>query len=121
MKYYKAIGFVWLVLGGLAFLFTCLHTAAMAGFIHRRGGLEALACEILGCVFTLIGAVAGFGLVRHWRWARVAIEVLGSVLLTYSVIVLLFVEVNFVFGMAASWSLFSVLVTLFVPYDSSPI
>ena len=120
MTHFKLIGLVWLVFGGLGSLYTCWHADVMFSFVYLKGGIEALAFEILGCLFTLTSALAGFGLLRHWRWARIAIEVLGSVLLTYSAIMFLFVEVDAFFGLAAGFSLYSVLIALFARYESPP-
>ena len=74
MTHFKLIGLVWLVFGGLGSLYTCWHADVMFSFVYLKGGIEALAFEILGCLFTLTSALAGFGLLRHWRWARIAMR-----------------------------------------------
>jgi len=89
------------------------------------GGPGALAVEILGCVFTIAAALAGYGLLRSWRWSRFAIEVLGAVLLATSVIALFFSEVVIgqrllLFVPAAVFALYSLIVTLFMKYEPRP-
>jgi hypothetical protein len=122
MTHFKTIGWLWLVFGVLGSLYTCWHAVVMSGFIYFVGGLSALVVEILGCVFTLAGALVGFGLLRHWRWARIAVEILASVLFACSVIALLFSEVVvsqrvIVFVPAAIFALYSLMIALFVGYE----
>ncbi len=89
----------------------------MLDFIYLAGGLRLIAIQILVCVFTLVGALAGFGLLRYWRWARIAVEILGTILFTCPVIVFLFEDFITVYAVAAGIALYSVVVALFVRYE----
>lgn len=95
----------------------------MSGFIYSKGGLSALAIEVLEGVFTSLGALAAFDVLRRWRWARIAGEILGSILVAGSAMALLFSEVVVgqriaVFAPAALFTLYSLTVALFVSYES---
>ena len=95
----------------------------MGRFIYSVGGVGELVVEILGCVFTFAAMAAGFGLLRHWSWPRIGIEVLGSLLLAFSVITLFFSEIVVsqritLFVPASLFALYSLVVTLFLRYES---
>ena len=125
MKQFRVITGLWLAFGSLGFIYTAWHASVMGGFIYHVGGPGALAVEILSCVFSLAAAVAGYGLLRGWRWARFAIEVLGAVLLASSVIALFFSEVVIgqrllFFVPAAVFALYSLIVALFKTYEPRP-
>jgi len=94
----------------------------MAGFIYRAYGLAALVVELLGCVFTLAAAIAGYGLLKRWGWPRFAIEVLAAILLACSLVALFFSEVVvsqriLVFVPASLFALYSLVVALFLSYE----
>ena len=125
MKHFQVIAGLWLAFGALGFIYTSWHASVMSGFIYHVGGPGALAVEILGCVFTTAAALAGYGLLRSWRWSRFAIEVLGAVLLAASVIALFFSEVVIrqrllFFVPAAVFALYSLIVALFMKYEPRP-
>jgi hypothetical protein len=125
MRHFTTLAWLWLVFGALGSFYNCWHAAVMSHFIYGVGGLGALAQELMDCVFTLAAIVAGYGLLRGWRWARLAIEVLGAVLLAESLIALLFSEVVIdqrilFFGAALLFAMYSLIVALFVKYERSP-
>jgi hypothetical protein len=121
MIHFKVIGWLWLVLGILGSLYTCWHLAMLFRTLYFGGPLEHLVDDIsAACFLTLLSALAGFGLLRHWNWARFTILVLGSSLLACSAIDCLFIKVNALSGMAAGFSLYTILVVLCARYKTSP-
>ena len=129
MRHFTILGWLWLVFGTLGSFFECwavvvaVHFIYSAGF-YRVGRFGALVNELPSCVFTLAAIVAGYGLLRRWRWARVAIEVLGAILLVMSVIALfspVTIGQRIVFlGPVALFAMYSLIVALFVKYEGRP-
>jgi hypothetical protein len=116
MTHFKIIGWFWLVLGAFGFLWACWQVYHFA-VLESLGMLDLI--DILQCAFAFVCALAGFGLLRHWRWARIAVEILGSIVLALSLFVLLQgVIVFYVF--TASFALYSLLVALFFRYKQPP-
>jgi hypothetical protein len=116
MTHFKIIGWCWLVIGAFGFLWACwqIYHFDLLGSL----GMFAL-IDILQCAFAFVCALAGFGLLRNWRWARIAVEILGSIVLALSLFVLLQgVIVFYVF--TASLAFYSLLVALFVSYELPP-
>lgn len=93
MKHYRFIAWLWLVVGALAAAYKCWHAISMGHFIYSVAGSGGLAWEIGECVFAAAVTVAGYGLVRGRFWARLAVELLASVLLGTCGIILLFGDI----------------------------
>jgi len=119
MTHFKIIGWFWLVFGVCGLIYSAGQFAAMAPLIFLPGAQGALIPVILGCVFTLASALAGFGLLRHWRWPRIAVEILGGILFAFSVI-FLFADFIAIYAVFAAIALYSLVVALFVRYEPPP-
>jgi hypothetical protein len=122
VNHFRITAGLWLVLGAIGFLVTSLHAATMGGFVYRIGGPGALAVEILTCAFMLAATVAGYGLLCGWDWPRLALEILGAVLFTFSLVGLFFSEVVIkqrvlVFIPALLFATYSLFVTLFLKHE----
>ena len=117
MTHFKIIGWFWLVFGVFGFL--CASWQIYNFFVPGSLGMLDL-LDILQCAFAFVGALAGFGLLRRWRWARIAVEILGSIVLALSLFVLLDGEVILFYVFTASLALYSLLVALFVKYEPPP-
>jgi hypothetical protein len=116
MTHFKIIGWFWLVLGAFGFLWACWQVYHFA-VLESLGMLDLI--DILQCAFAFVCALAGFGLLRHWRWARIAVEILGSIVLALSLFVLLQGVIIF-YVFTASFALYSLLVALFFRYKQPP-
>jgi|SRR5579859_4640583 len=119
MKHYRFIAWLWLVLGALATVYKCWHAIAMGRFIYSVAGSSGLAWEIGEGVVALAVAGAGYGLVRGCVWARVAVELLASVLLGTCGVVLLFSDMALSAASLAPviFALYSLVVVLFFRYE----
>jgi hypothetical protein len=123
MNNFRLIGLTWLALGALGLIVTIREVAAVGrSVVYDEGGLQWLAEDVLMALLTLTAAVAGYGLFRRWRWARIATEVVGSIVLVYSFTAFLFADrptdwrmVAFVLSL---FSLYSLIICLFVKYES---
>jgi len=89
MKQYRFIAWLWLGLGAFATVYKCWHAVTMSRFIYFVAGFSGLAWEIGECLVAVAVAAVGYGLVRGWAWARVAVELLAGVLLGICVILVL--------------------------------
>jgi hypothetical protein len=117
MKLFKIIGWIWLVFGALGFLCTCCQFATRLDLVFTPNGFLNSLPDTLEVVFTFFSALAGFGLLRRWHWARIAIEILASILFTCSIILFLGVDDIPIYGLAAGFSFWSLLIALFVRYE----
>jgi hypothetical protein len=117
MTHFKIIGWFWLVLGAFGFLWAFWQVYQF-DFLGSLGMMALI--DILQCSFAFICALAGFGLLRHWRWARIAVEILGSIVLSLSLFVLLGGEVIGFYVFTASLAFYSLLVAIFVKYEMPP-
>jgi len=117
MTHFKIIGWMWLVFGALGFICACWQLAEFADLIFLSGGRYVLIPMGLECAFTFAGSLAGFGPLRHWRWARIAVEVLATTLFTCSVIAFLFGDFIASYAAFAAFASYSLVVALFVRYE----
>src|SRR5437899_2637884 len=90
---FQIIAWLWLVVGTLGFAYKFWHVIDLGKFIYFKAGSSGLAWEIGECVFAFAVAATGYCLVRGWRWSRVGVEVLASVLLSVSGLCLLFRDI----------------------------
>lgn len=97
----KVIGIAWIILG-LLWIQTWFMTQAISGM---SGGSQPslFGPEWFGLAVTFqaamgaVGLVAGIGLLRLWRWARVALIALSGILLVYTIgigVMLIFMAIN---------------------------
>jgi hypothetical protein len=119
MKHYRFMAWLWLVLGAFATVYKCWHAVAMGDFIYSVAGSSGLAWEIGECVVAVAVAAAGHGLVRGWPWARVAVELLASVLLGICGLILVFGDIALSPASLAPviFALYSLTVVLFFRYE----
>jgi hypothetical protein len=122
MSHFKVLAWLWLLLGGLGSVYKCWHAVQMGGFILGVGGPGALAWELGECVLAVGGAAAGYGLLRGWRWSRLVIELIASVLLGVLGTCLLFADIGIsagiaIYGPPVIFALYSLAVTLFCRYE----
>jgi hypothetical protein len=119
MRHYRFIAWLWLVLGALATVDKCWHAIHMGPLIYSVAASGGVAWEIGECVFSLAATVAGYGLVRGWAWARVAVELLASVLLGTCGVILLWGDMAFspVSLAPVIFALYSLVVLLFFRHE----
>jgi hypothetical protein len=92
MFHLRIIGIVWLafgILGTCASLFDLIRNSRSGAF---DGAIES---DFIALAFCLAAVLAGYGVFRHRRWARVICAVIGVVLLLYAMSYLLMVGLEF--------------------------
>ena len=122
MTHFKMLAWLWLLLGSMGGVYKCWHAVHMGGFILGVGGPGELAWEIGECVLAVGGAAAGYGLLRGWRWSRLVIELIASVLLGVLGTCLLFANIGIsasitIYGPPVLFALYSLAVTLFCKHE----
>jgi hypothetical protein len=105
------------VFGAFGFLCSCWQFAPRLELIFIPNWFVALLPEILAAVFTFVSALAGFGILRRWEWARIAIEILASILFTCSIILFLSLDYIPAYGAMAAFAFYSLIIALFVRYE----
>ena len=91
----------------------------MGRFIYAVAGPSGLAWEIGEGVVALAVAVSGYGLARGWVWARLAVELLATVLLGTCGVILLFSDMALSVASVAPviFALYSLVVVLFFRFE----
>jgi hypothetical protein len=118
MAHFKIIGWFWLLFGAVGLVYTGWQFATSLDLIFIPGGFSALFPIVFGMLFTFFSALAGLGLLKCWRWARIATEVLGGILLTFSIILNFDGEVISFYVLLACFACYSLVVTLYFKYDT---
>lgn len=78
--------------------------------------------DTLEVAFFVLSVIGGFGLIRHWRWARTLIGILGGLLFAWSVCLISSVQHPFAtdllsLGPFALLGLYSIIVVVFCKYE----
>jgi hypothetical protein len=130
MRHFKIIGWLWLLFG----LFFSLVAARWLLVPSRPPDSpykvvessyvwwQEVGLDTLEVAFFVSSAIGGFGLIRHRRWARTLIGILGGLLLAWSVCLISSVEQPFAtdllsLGPFALLGLYSLIVVALCKYE----
>ena len=115
MLHLRIIGITWLAFGTLG---VCASLIDLARNVTTDAFASAIESDFIATAFCIAAIVAGYGLSRRRRWARVVCGIVGVVLLLYAMSYLLMVGFGFgVFSFAlicaaAVFSLYSLFTTV---------